>query len=93
MLSVYYAEDKTIIRFSFVDGMATDVKRCLAWTIEHGARYYTIDSGESSPLANRTPVAKETLKFSPESFLEKFIPLAEDIDPTVREFIAKTLTS
>jgi hypothetical protein len=87
LLSVTYDRQKGIVRFHFIDGMDSDVKKGLSWSIESGLRYSAIDSGESSPLANRSPLVTANLKVNAQTLWKHFSELATDIDPEVTAFI------
>lgn len=87
LLSVTYDKDKNIACFHFVMGLRWDNKTWLSWSQEFGIQYTMVDSGESSPLINMSPVATEPIKMDPDAFWEKFSALAEEIDSDVTEFI------
>ena len=92
-LTVYCDQDQRPIRFTYVQGMRTDVRACLQWSEERGLRFYRIDSGESSPLTNRSPVATETLPFKKEEFITAFQTESREIDPEVRDWIISCIHS
>ncbi len=87
LLSVTYGRDKRIACFHFVKGLRWEGKTWLSWSDEFGIQYSTVDSGESSPLANRSPVATGTIKMDADSFWNDFYSLAAEIDPEVTAFI------
>ncbi|MEM6886317.1 MAG: hypothetical protein AAF571_14940 [Verrucomicrobiota bacterium] len=87
LLSVTYNRDKHIACFHFVMGLRWDNKTWLSWDEKFGIQYSLVDSGESSPLANRSPVATGTIKLDPDEFWQSFYDVAHEIDPEVITFI------
>ncbi|MEM1157804.1 MAG: hypothetical protein AAF649_11480 [Verrucomicrobiota bacterium] len=87
LLSVTYTRDKEVACFHFVIGLRWDNKTWLSWDEKYGIHYSQVDSGESSPLANRSPVATGTIQLNPDEFWQKFYAVAAEIDPEVVDFI------
>jgi len=87
LLSVTYDRDKNIACFHFVMGLRWDNKTWLSWTEDFGIQYSEVDSGESSPLANRSPVATGVIQLDPDVFWQKFHKVASEIDPKVVNFV------
>ena len=91
LLSVYFNTEDEIIRFVYVEGLSSDVRSSLTWSHANGLRYSSVDSGESSPLYNRTPIITGKLKLDPDEFLEEFLPLTGNVDTAIVEFIEEKL--
>lgn len=91
-LTVFYDRARQPLRFTYVEDVRTDIKACLQWSPQRGIQFHRIDSGESSPLANRSPVSTGTLPFDHECFASAFNMKAEQIDPEVRSWIIQRLS-
>ena len=66
-------------------------ERVLAWNREGGYLHHRVDSGEESPLRNKTPILLADGPFPAEQVLERFQAAAGDLEAGLRAFILEKL--
>ena len=66
------------------------VERALVWSTG-GFRHYRVDTGESTPLRNLTPILVSDGEFSKDRVIAAFLEAGNALDPTIRSFVAQRL--
>jgi hypothetical protein len=63
----------------------------LTWTRDGGFSHAAIDSGESSPNANRTPVLVAGGTFPRGAVLSQFLRRSAEMDPQIRDLVLQKI--
>lgn len=66
-------------------------ERALTWSPQHGFVHARIDSGESSPLANRTPVLTPDTAFPLQEIRREFSERSRLLPADLRDFVLARL--
>ena len=89
-LVVWYEVDGTIHGFQ----LAYDPEgspRVVTWTPARGLSHASLDVGEDSPLANRSPVLRSSADYNPEQLLAAFASAAAELPGAERTFVEARL--
>jgi hypothetical protein len=62
-------------------------ERSLTWTREEGFQHTAVDSGESKPTANRSPILMSDGEFDVEKVRREFIARSQRLHAEDREFV------
>lgn len=89
-LIVWYAEGKRINGFQLCYDRSRH-EHALTWREGAGISHHRIDSGESSPLKNMSPVLLPDGAIPFESLLQKFQEHAGTIDSEITEIVVREL--
>lgn len=87
MLSVFYDRNPRIIRFLYLEGLGGESRKSLNWSEKDGLKYSSLDSGESTALANQSPITLKHQHFDLEPFWNHFSDHSREIDPAINKFI------
>ena len=85
-----WGEDRCIDSFEFCYDKPRD-EHSLRWSEVGGFQHMRIDDGESTPLANETPIAVPDGRFDLTDIAFRFEAVGAGIDPTVYRFVLKAL--
>jgi len=66
-------------------------ERALTWSREDGYRHHRVDSGDESPLRNRTPILAANGPFHAEQVVERFRAAATHLEAGLCAFILEKL--
>jgi hypothetical protein len=67
-------------------------ERALTWTREHGFQHTAIDSGESRPTANRTPILVPDGVFPAQDVRREFLTRSAPLPAEIRELVLSRMT-
>ena len=65
---------------------------CVRWQTDTGTRFYLIDMGEDSPLANRTPVLQKSCAPDLTDLFARFQSASASLDPVIRNLVETQLS-
>ncbi len=71
----------------------TDQETAITWDADAGVSYHRVDSGENSPLANRTPILIPDDKPDKGEIQARFAEAAASLDAAVTGLVIKILSS
>lgn len=83
-------EDGDCVAFEFCYGKPR-AERSLRWHRDTGCRHARIDDGESSPLANRTPIALAEEDYDAGSIALELERVASGMDPRIIRLVLNAL--
>jgi hypothetical protein len=63
------------------------VEQAVTWSSDHGYGHFRVDSGEETPLRNRTPILISDGSFPKAEVLAGFRQASGTLDPTIRAFV------
>ena len=82
----YEADREQVYGFQLCYGKPLD-ERALTWICERGFTHQAIDSGEASPMSNRTPVLTAGSTFPAEQVRAEFEARSASLPEELRQFI------
>ncbi|NUN96112.1 MAG: hypothetical protein HUU16_08045 [Candidatus Omnitrophica bacterium] len=85
-LIVWFREDGGIHGFQLCYGVGTD-EHALTWTESEGYGHNRMDTGEGSPLKNRTPILVADGEFQGAGVTRRLEESSRGIDAEVRDFV------
>jgi hypothetical protein len=89
-LIVWFDGDGGVRAFQLYYNLSSE-ERALVWSREGGYRHHRVDSGEESPLRNRTPILLADGPFSAGQVITRFQVAAADLETGLRAFIFEKL--
>jgi hypothetical protein len=89
-LVVWTSETNAIVAFELCYDKPR-FERALTWSGEHGWGHFRVDSGEDTPVKNRTPILASDGSFPKAQVLAHLSEAPTAIDPTVRAFVLTKL--
>ncbi len=85
-LLVWYKPDQSIYGFQLCYDPERN-PRAVTWTEERGLTHSSIDDGEETPLANRSPTLQRSVDFDPAQILDSFNAVAINLPGEEREMV------
>jgi hypothetical protein len=89
-LVVWYETDGTIHGFQLTYDPEGS-PRVVTWTPGRGLHHASLDVGEDSPLANRSPVLRSSADYNPDQLLVAFVSAAAELPGAERAFVEARL--
>lgn len=89
-LYVWTEDDGRIVAFEFCYPDGKD-ERAVLWKRDQGVAYFSVDRGESSALANRTPILGQTRTPNVERVRTYFLAVAEHLPDEVAKVVLENL--
>ena len=89
-LVVWYETDGTIHGFQLAYD-PQDSPRIVTWTPGRGLFHASLDTGEDSPLANRSPVLRPCADYNPDQLLAAFLSATAELPDVERAFVEARL--
>jgi hypothetical protein len=91
-LIVWLGNDSSLLGFRLCYDKCAD-ERALTWTVNSGYQYHRVDTGESNPTKNQTPILVEDGPVDSERLRKRFVDRSSEMDPKVRALVMDKLTS
>ncbi len=85
-LIIWYESDGAIHGFQLCYDTTYD-ERALTWTRSDGFQHMAVDSGESSPLANRTPILVQDGAFPAQEVRSEFLARGNTLPAKIFELV------
>ena len=90
-LIVWLGADSSLLGFRLCyDKWAEE--RALTWTVNAGYQHHRVDTGESSPTKNQTPILVEGGPVDSERLRSRFVDRSSEMDPKVRDQVIEKLS-
>lgn len=90
-LIVWLGSDSSLLGFRLCYNKFKD-ERALTWTVKDGYSHHRVDSGESNPTKNRTPILVEDGPVDGQRLRRRFLDRSEEMDPAVRRLVVEKLS-
>jgi hypothetical protein len=90
-LIVWLAADSSLLGFRLCYDKFND-ERALTWTVDAGYLHHRVDTGESNPTKNRTPILVEDGPVDGERLRSQFLDRSSEMDPRVRDLVIDKLS-
>jgi hypothetical protein len=90
-LILWYGEGRAIAEAQLCYDIGRN-ERVLTWTTGSRASHFGIDSGEESPLKNRSPLLVPDGEIPFEELLRKFRERGAELDKDIRDLVERRLT-
>jgi len=89
-LVVWLSDTSTVVAFELCyDGPR--VERAVRWSGDHGYGHFRVDTGEETPMRNRTPILISDGSFPKEQVVAGFSQASATLDPAIRTFVLRRL--
>ena len=85
-LYVWHKADGTFYGFQLCYDIADDAK-AFTWVEDRGFSHQSIDTGEESPLANRTPVLGPSSHFDGDEVMARFGASSRNLPAPIRDLV------
>jgi hypothetical protein len=66
-------------------------RQAVIWKPGPGLKYFSVDDGESSVFANRSPTLKQMTTLSPDTARKSFLAVSEDLPWKITKFVLEHL--
>jgi hypothetical protein len=90
-LIVWLGADSSLLGFRLCYDKFNE-ERALTWTAKAGYQHHRIDSGESIPTKNQTPILVEDGPVDSERLRSRFLDRSREMDPAVRDLVVDKLS-
>jgi hypothetical protein len=89
-LIVWLGADSSLLGFRLCYDKCAD-ERALTWTVNAGYQHHRVDTGESSPMKNQTPILIEDGPVDSERLRSRFVDRSSEMDPKLRDLVIEKI--